>query len=82
MTKQMRCAHKLHGIVLDPGVVEIKCNSAFCGYRPGVVVLHRFSADDGHLIETKRYKDTPMINGKEEVVRQDGDGHRIAVWNP
>lgn len=55
--KEMRCDHKLHGVLIESGIVEFKCNSAFCGAEPGVVVLHRFSAETGNLIETKKYKD-------------------------
>jgi hypothetical protein len=43
------------------GIVELKCNSRFCGARSGVVVLHQFSTGDGVLVDTKKYKDTPKI---------------------
>lgn len=55
---QLRCASKLHGN-LDKGFLEVKCSSRFCGAQPGVVIIHRFSADDGAFIETLRFKD-PM----------------------
>lgn len=58
---ELRCEHKLVGVLTDDGVLEVKCNSRFCGHEPGVVVIHRFSVEDGKLIETKRYKDTPVI---------------------
>jgi hypothetical protein len=54
---EVRCESKLWGILIDDGVLEVKCNSAFCGAGKGVVVLHRFSLDDGTLIETKRFKE-------------------------
>ena len=60
----LRCEHKLHGRIIDPGadgVVEIKCNSRFCGSVAGTVVLHRFSTADGSLLETKRYRDPTML---------------------
>jgi hypothetical protein len=63
----MRCKSKLLGILLTPadgGIVEIKCNSRFCGARSGVVVLHRFSTSNGVLVDTKMYKDTPKMKGK------------------
>lgn len=59
---ELRCDHKMHGILTDTGLLEVKCNSAFCGSRPGVVVLHRFDVESGVLVETKKYKDTPKIN--------------------
>lgn len=59
----IRCAHKLHGRIIEPGeaVVEFKCSSRFCGAAEGIVILHRFSTTDGHLLETKMYKDTPQL---------------------
>lgn len=62
---ELRCEHKLFGFLIDSGVLEVKCNSAFCGHEPGVVVLHRFSTKDGSLIETLRFKDTPKIKEEE-----------------
>jgi hypothetical protein len=68
---ELRCEHKLHGIVSD-GLVEVKCKSALCGHKPGVVVIHRFDPFNGELVETKRYKDTPKINkeGKTDEWRK------------
>jgi hypothetical protein len=60
----LRCEHKLFGVVIDPGqggVVEFKCSSRFCGAEPGVVVLHEFSTETGKLLGTKRYRDTPQV---------------------
>lgn len=63
---EMRCEHKLHGIVVD-GLVEVKCRSQLCGHRPGVVVIHKFDGMTGELVDTKRYKDTPIINQEGQV---------------
>lgn len=60
----MRCSNKLLGVILEPapgGIVELRCKSVFCGSEPGVVVLHRFSTEDGKLLETKRFRDTPQV---------------------
>lgn len=57
---ELRCSHKLHGRLLDDGRVEVKCRSAFCGAKPGVVVLHRFDLRTG-AVETKRFKEPPRI---------------------
>lgn len=57
---QMRCPHKLHGIV-DGDVIEVKCGSSLCGSKPGVVVIHKFNSKTGELVDTQRYKDTPLI---------------------
>lgn len=65
---EMRCDHKLHGILISDGVLEVMCSSALCGKRPGVVVLHQFDVHDGRLIGTKKYKDTPKINKRNRRV--------------
>lgn len=57
---EMRCDHKLHGVIVD-GLIEVKCGSSLCGKRSGTVVIHRFNAHTGELVETKLYKDTPII---------------------
>jgi hypothetical protein len=53
----IRCDSKMHGIIVEPGLIEVKCDSKFCGHRAGVTVLHRFNSLTGELVETKRYKD-------------------------
>jgi|GEM_PF-3398392 len=53
---ELRCRTKLHGVLTD-GVLEVKCASRFCGHGPGVVVLHRFDADTGELVNTVQFKD-------------------------
>lgn len=57
----MRCEFKLHGIVIQPGVLEVKCDSRLCGAEYGVVVLHRFDLVTGSLIKTVRFKDTTKL---------------------
>lgn len=71
---ELRCRNKLHGVVND-GLLEFKCGSSFCGAGTGVVVIHQFDPITGALVNTKRYKDTPVINkeGAHNV------GHRTAV---
>lgn len=69
---EMRCQHKLHGII-DGDVIEVKCGSALCGAKPGVVVLHRFSASNGGLIETRRFKD-PTYR------KESSSGRGTPVW--
>lgn len=51
----LRCDGKLHGKV-DDGVIEVTCKSRFCGWRPGIVVLHRFDLASGELTGTQRFK--------------------------
>lgn len=59
---ELRCDHKLHGLVLDDGRIEVKCNSSFCGASPGVVVLHKIDLRTGD-VETTRYKEPPKPKG-------------------
>lgn len=55
----LRCASKLHGILYDNGILEIKCRSRFCGHEPGVVVIHKFNVHTG-AVDTVRYKEPPL----------------------
>lgn len=57
MTVDLRCPSKKHGSVVDKDVVEVKCNSRFCGAKRGIIVLHRFDTVTGNLLGTKRYKE-------------------------
>jgi hypothetical protein len=50
--EEIRCKHKLHGVLISMDVVEVKCDSRFCGAEKGIVVLHRFSTFTGELLET------------------------------
>lgn len=58
MAEELRCeGNKLHGIAGDAWI-EFRCNSVFCGSKPGVVVVHRWHIDRLHDgPETIRYKD-------------------------
>lgn len=53
----VRCPSKKHAVLLDAGILEVKCDSRFCGAKPGIIVLHRFSLETGELLETSRYSD-------------------------
>jgi hypothetical protein len=54
---EIRCRGKLHGILVGDDTVEIKCRSALCGAKPGVVVLHEFNVHTGEITKTSRFKD-------------------------
>lgn len=66
----LRCPSKKHGELVEPSIVEIKCNSRFCGAQDGAVVLHRFDAGTGDLIDTRIFK---------EPRKESPHGHSIAV---
>jgi hypothetical protein len=57
---ELRCAAKLHGH-LSANLVEIKCNSVFCGAQQGVVVLHQFSTVTGDLLATLVYRQPQSV---------------------
>lgn len=58
---ELRCPSRLHGILLDNAVIEVKCRNSRCGAQAGVVVLHHFDAHTGQLIDTKRYSDPGKV---------------------
>lgn len=66
MAIELRCGRRLHGILTDDGVLEVSCRSNLCGHRDGIVVIHRFDANTGEFLNTKRYKDSPTVKGKTD----------------
>jgi hypothetical protein len=54
---ELRCANKILFAILDDGVIKVKCRSRRCGAKPGVVVVHYFSATAGDLLETRKFRD-------------------------
>jgi len=63
---RLRCPNSLHGIVTDEGLIEIACKSRWCGKEPGIVVLHRFDAKTGELVETLKFKAPPIPTEQEK----------------
>lgn len=64
---EVRCGSgKLHLILVEPGVIEVKCDRPDCGARSGVVVLHHFDAASGLMLETLRFAEPP----KGKVAKQ------------
>lgn len=54
-----RCPSSLHARLTEQGFVEVACKSRWCGKKPGIVVLHRFNAETGELVETLQFKAPP-----------------------
>lgn len=54
---ELRCEAKKHGEVIIPGdaVLEVSCDSRFCGKRAGVTVRHQFDLRTGKMLDTHRY---------------------------
>ena len=69
MTQELRCPGRIHGIIEDDDICEIKCHSRACGAKSGVVVLHYFNLKSGELVDTKVFRDAhdlQMITDKKE----------------
>lgn len=64
----LRCSHDLYGVFdSDTLTLEVKCKRRRCGARPGVVVLHMISLQEGQVgevVSTKRFADPKMKEGK------------------
>lgn len=72
---ELRCDSKLHGILRDGDVLEVKCGSSLCGHGPGVVILHRFNLHTG-VVETLKYKDPGGAETSPEQERsKTSNGH-------
>jgi hypothetical protein len=65
---ELRCDSKKHAELViptaDEGLVEFRCASRWCGAMSGVIVLHRFSTSSGKLVQTNRYQQPPIKEGR------------------
>lgn len=61
----LSCPHRSrHAVLLvEEGVVEVKCDRSHCGAGRGRVVLHRFDVRTGELLETLRFMDPTPKRG-------------------
>lgn len=59
---ELRCDGTMHGRLVDPTHLEVKCVRRKCGYKPGVVVLHVFDITTGEF-ETHKFAD-PIQKGQ------------------
>lgn len=57
---ELRCPSRLHGILKDK-MIEVKCRSKFCGASSFATVFHYFDPINGQLVQTKRYKEPPIV---------------------
>lgn len=48
----------------EDGILEVKCKSARCGARAGVVILHRFDVHSGAFLETKVFLDPSHLKDR------------------
>lgn len=70
MENELRCDSKLHAILVRAGVVEVKCDSRFCGAERNVIVLHRFDAFTGELLSTKRYREAGTRSERQRQLEE------------
>lgn len=69
MSEELRCASRLHAVLTDAGLIEIKCRYDKCGASSETTVLHYFDPISGALVETKKFRDpNKLFNKKEERV--------------
>lgn len=75
MPTDLRCPNGiLHGKLVD-GAIEVSCRSYRCGFRRGdTVVLHRFSVEDGKLLQTLSFREPQVGRNKHN-----DDAHTAAV---
>lgn len=67
MSRELRCDQgKLFGILVED-VLEVRCQSRFCGHEPGLVVIHRFSLQTGEMLGTRRYRNPPPSDQKGSI---------------
>lgn len=54
---ELRCPSKKHGELIIPGagLLEVSCDSRFCGKVAGVTVRHQFDLQTGQLTSTRKY---------------------------
>lgn len=70
----LRCDSGIkHGdLLVEDGVLEVKCRSKRCGHQPGTIVIHRFDASTGALISTRKFTDP--VKGNDHAL-----GHCVPV---
>ena len=56
MPTELRCQSRMHAVLTDDGLLEVKCQSKYCGAGRGQIVLHYWDMATLELIETKRFK--------------------------
>lgn len=66
---ELRCTSRLHGILTEEGLLEIKCRSSKCGARKGVVVMHYFDPETWELKDTRHFQDpiTKFESNQEDI---------------
>ena len=52
---ELRCPSRLHGVLKDR-LIEVKCNSKFCGADRETIVFHYFNPATGAIVKTVKYK--------------------------
>lgn len=66
----VRCRHKKHGEIHEGTILEIRCQSRFCGAGNGVVVIHRWSLPSGERLNDKQFRDpVSQVAGQQEGAR-------------
>lgn len=64
---ELRCENgiKFGELFPDDEIVEMKCRSARCGAKAGLIVIHGFDVHTGKLVGTDIFREPPIDNKKE-----------------
>lgn len=71
MTHELRCDHKLQGLMLDATTLEVACSSRLCGAGSGIVIRHRFNIETGDFLSTHKYRNPERITAHGRNDRPD-----------
>lgn len=52
---EVRCPSRIHAVLTDEGLLEVKCKSSHCGAGRGTVVLHYFDPVTWRLVRTQTF---------------------------
>lgn len=60
---ELRCGFKLHGIVREDGLLEVKCHSKLCASELslGDTVFHYFNPNTGELVHSRAFSDPAKL---------------------
>lgn len=72
MSTEFRCPTRLHFVLTEDGLIEVKCrnNNEPCGASSLVTVLHYFDPSSGRLVRTRKFRNPSSVFKKE--VRANG----------
>lgn len=60
---ELRCEFKLHGILREDGLLEVKCPSKLCASKLSIgdTVFHYFNPITGELVSSRAFSDPAKL---------------------